>query len=65
MPERRLRQTPEGCEVASPDRSADLMIRKFAFAAAAAPVVYYDPCYITKWVKTPFGFQKKVIFVCY
>ena len=41
------------------------MIRKFAFAAAAAPVVYYDPCYITKWVKTPFGFQKKVIFVCY
>jgi hypothetical protein len=30
-----------------------------------APVVYYDPCYVTKWVKTPFGFKQKTFFVCY
>lgn len=30
-----------------------------------APIVVHDPCYVTKWFKTPFGFQKKVIFVCY
>jgi hypothetical protein len=30
-----------------------------------APVVYYDPCYVTKWVKTPFGLKQKTFFVCY
>lgn len=31
----------------------------------SAPIVVADPCYVTKWYRTPFGLQKKVIFVCY
>lgn len=31
----------------------------------AAPVIVHDPCYVTKWFRTPFGFEKRVIFVCY